>query len=542
MARWNRSGVTLALIMVACVQLAYAQNRYMVFFTDKAGNGYSADNPSAFLSERSLNRRAHAHVTVTSEDLPVSESYLEVIRNLGIRVLHPTKWMNGVLVECQQADIATLEAQSFVSRTEYVAPGASPAGRISANTSKFSTPSTTRAGALSDTQLSMIGLDQLHAAGYRGEGILVAIMDAGFPGGDTNPFMQHLFDDNRVLVSSCYDYTTHSRNVFSQSNHGAHVWSIMAGYQADTFVGGAYKASYVLFVTEHAPTEYRVEEYNWLFAAERADSLGVDVINTSLGYTTFDDASMDYTQSQMDGETSVIVRASSMAASKGMAVIVSAGNEGSSAWHTIGTPADGKQVLAIGAVTVDRVRSSFSSFGPSADQRVKPDVSALGTGVSLITPSGTLSFGNGTSYSGPLVASLAAVLWQKFPSLQSTQLLDTLRAISSQYTNPDYELGYGIPNGASVITDVEPGHQQLGTHVYPNPFANRFLIRIDQSVQAPVAVQLVDARGQAVRGQVYVTPHEEGIEVVTHDLKPGMYLIQITAGRQRSLHKIIKSE
>jgi serine protease AprX len=518
--------------------VGFSQNRYMVFFKDKQGSVYSTSNPSAYLSQRAIDRSAKENIAISEEDLPVNESYLEVIRNLGATVLYPTKWMNGVLVECEPELATTLQSEEFVERIEYVAPGVRPAaGRVRGG--KFK-ESNSDGAAATDVQLSMLGLDQMHANGYRGEGVLIAVMDAGFPGGNGS-FFQHIVNENRLELSTSYDFVSGNTNVFTKHYHGTHVWSIMGAYSQGLYTGGAYKARYVLFITEYAPTEYRVEEYNWLFAAERADSLGVDIINTSLGYTTFDDPSMDYTQSQIDGETAVITRAASMAASKGILVVVSAGNSGNDPWQIISAPADSKDVLAIGAVTSSGTRSSFSSMGPTADGRIKPDVAALGSGVSFITPSSTIGTGNGTSYAAPLIASLAATLKQKFPNLLSADLRDTIRKISSQAEQPDNLLGYGIPNVLGLITSIDSEVGKIRADIYPNPFTSQVILQLYDVSSREVKVRGSDSKGMGISMEVNPV-YDDRLIVDLKSNPPGLYFIHLSTGTKTSVYRVVKVE
>ncbi len=511
----------------------------MVFFNDKSGTPHTTSNPETFLSERALERRSNQNIGVIEQDLPVTPLYVEDVRNTGATVLYRTKWMNGVLVECDQSLKATLEALLSVSSVELVAPGARPSGRIRSS-GKFK--DVTESAGVTDVQLSMLGIDEMHIAGYKGEGKLIAIMDAGFPGANTATPFQHIFNESRFDAATSYNFVSGGSNVFSQDSHGTHVFSIMGAYIPDSFIGGAYKANFILFITEHAATEYRVEEYNWLFAAERADSAGVDVINTSLGYRLFDDSNMDYSVDDMDGQTAIITRAAEIASSKGIAVVVSAGNEGGAVPTTIGAPADGESVLSVGAVSSAGVITSFSSIGPSFDGRIKPDVVALGSLVSLINSSGNIATGNGTSYASPLIASLVTGIWQMFPELSAQELLDTIRNRASQSNNPDNFLGYGIPNFTFVITAIDSEEPADFISVFPNPTLNQVKIEFLGSSQSEkIRIELFDARGSVSYVKaVPVNEKEFLIDLSSH--KPGLYLLRCMRGSQLSVHKILKLE
>jgi serine protease AprX len=516
-------------------------NRYMVFFKDKVGTPYSISTPETFLSSRALQRRSKQNISVTEQDLPVTPSYITAVRNSGANVLYRTKWMNGILVECDASLIPTLQNLPSVNSVVYVAPGVRPApgGRVKSS-SKFK-ESDDEAGA-TDVQLSMLGMDDMHIAGYRGEGKLVAILDAGFPGVNTALPFQHIFAESRFDAATSYDFVSGSSNVFAKSNHGTHVLSIVGAHIPGSFAGGAYKANFILFVTEYAPSEYRVEEYNWLFAVERADSAGVDVINTSLGYSTFDDPQMSYTKAQMDGQTAVITRAANMAVSKGIAVVVSAGNEGNLSWGIIAAPADSKTVLTVGSVNGSKVKVPSSSTGPTADGRIKPDVVALGSGVSIITTTGEISSGGGTSYAAPLITSLVTGVWQMLPNLSVQELFDTIRNRSSQFSTPDNFLGYGIPSFANIVTSIKSETDLAFATVYPNPVFDKLKITLTENMQLNhLMISVFDSKGGSCNVNTS-TVHGQDLVLDFSDQKPGLYLIRLQNGNQLSLHKILKIE
>jgi serine protease AprX len=528
--------IVLIVLMLSGVTQAQV-NRYMVFFKDKTGTPFSIAAPENFLSQRALARRTSQNIEVIAEDLPVTPTYVDQVSNTGAKVLYRTKWMNGVLVECTGAQATTIEALSIVQDVEFVAPNARPAGGRTRASGKFK--STEGMAAATDTQLAMIGIDNLHDGGYHGEGMLIAVLDAGFPGADTISLFDRIFDDERLDEATSYDFVSGGHQVFRHNNHGTHVWSIMAAYKKNVYVGGAYKANFILFVTEDAATEYRVEEYNWLFAAERADSAGVDVINTSLGYRDFDNSEMDYVVSDMDGQTAVITRAAEIASSKGIAVIVSAGNEGHNQATTIGAPADGESVLAVGSVTSNRIKSSFSSIGPSADGRIKPDISAMGTGVSFVNTSGVISTGNGTSYAAPLMASLTALVWQRQPTLTVHALLDSIRKHGHLYNSPDNQLGYGIPDFNYLVTGVEPKLEKL-ISVFPNPTTSRLKIELPADLLInDLKFNLLDSKGAAQAVRVLPVSDRE-LWIDLSNQKPGLYILRCQRGNQHSVHKILK--
>jgi serine protease AprX len=515
-------------------------NRYMVFFADKTGTTFSVDNPEEFLSPRAIERRVKQNISITAEDLPIVGAYIESVQASGAVVLYKTKWMNGVLIESDAALISAIELLPFVTQVEYVAPGPRPNGRVRMVKSKTSTYGKAEA---TDVQLSVTALDQMHSAGYRGEGMLIAVFDSGFSGADVSAPFQHIFQENRFDALTSYNFVHRSTDVFNHDDHGTRVWSVMAGYQPGSFTGGAYKADFVLFITEDDNTEYRVEEYNWLFAAEKADSAGVDIINTSLGYSTFDDGSMNYTTSQMDGETATVTRAAELAASKGIAVVASAGNEANDKdWRIITAPADGRNVLAIGGVTESGVKTTSSSIGPSADGRVKPDVMALGTGVATILPNGNTSTGSGTSFSAPIVTSLVAGVWQMLPDYSAKQILDTIRSTASQANNPDNQLGYGIANFLSIlnITSVEESRSSRKlVEIYPNPASREVYVKpLNKITVDRITPTVLNMHGQSI--PVPMTRSDELLMLDVSVCAAGFYMIQVLVNGQASTHKLLK--
>lgn len=532
----------LLILWIAASSVSFAQvNRYMVFFADKQGNGHSVNNPITFLNQRSIDRRAIQNIDIVVEDLPVTASYIQSVRATGASVLYKTKWMNGVLVECTATQLAVINALAFVksSETEFVAPGSSGERKSKSNKLKV-------AGSDDDEtadQLAMLGVDEMHADGYTGEDVIIAVMDGGFIGVNTAADFQDVFN-NQLDLDVSWDFTAHSSNVFKYGDHGTGVLSVIAVNKPGEFVGGAYKATFQLYVTENVSSEYRVEEYNWLFAAERADSSGVDVINTSLGYNTFDHAAMNYEREDMDGNTAVITRAAQLAASKGIFMVNSAGNSGSDAsWRIITAPADGKNVLAVGNINVQGMRSPTSSIGFEKGH-IKPDVVALGTGVSAYFGNGTIGNRNGTSFSSPLIAGLVGGLRQRYPELKSSDLMDAIRYSASQAPNPDNLLGYGIPHYRAIVNYLEMrtnvGKRSLV--IYPNPVKDTFTLALKKPSEMQLSqASIVNAQGQTMAANqiVFNWPDNTYIMDISHFI-PGVYFLTIRVGKKFETYKLVK--
>lgn len=530
--------------LVLITGIAEAQvNRYMVFFTDKANTGYTVDHPEAFLNERAIERRTKQGIDILAEDLPVAAAYVQGVRATGAKVLYKSKWMNGVLVECTAEQLTQINSLLFVksAETELVAPGGATARQN--RTNKFREARGNED--VTTDELSMLGIDEMHLDGYHGEGVLVAIMDGGFFGFNiASPFQDAL--NNHIDQGASWNFVGNNSNVFSYDDHGTGVLSVMAVYKADQYTGASYNATFQLYVTEDVSSEYRIEEYNWLFAAERADSAGVDVINTSLGYNTFDDVGMDYTTLQMDGKTAVITRAAEIAAKKGIFLVNSAGNSGSSAWGIVTAPADGESVLAIGNIRLDGTRVLSSSTGPTADDRIKPDVVAFGAGVSAFFGSGNIGNRTGTSFSSPLVAGLVVGLRQRYPDLTRAELMEAIKMSASQASSPNNQLGYGIPHYRSVVNYLEvtrvDSEQYQSLTISPNPVQDTFTLAPRTSSMVRISeLAIANAQGQVVLN-TRPTDRWPGnlYSVNMTNFIPGVYFLTVRIGSKYETYKLIK--
>jgi serine protease AprX len=511
-------------------------DRYIVFFTDKQGTPYSLAQPSQFLSQRSIERRAKQGIPLTNEDLPVNPSYITQVKSKGAETYFTSRWMNCVLIQSDAATVDQIKLLSFVKSIDFVAPNAKlSGGRIRKIRSKKETSSTPA----TNDQLQMIGIDQMQADGFKGEGVMIAVFDAGFPGVNTATPFQHIFLENRLLDS--YDFIGKSGNVFSYDDHGTEVLSVIGAFSNDTFTGGAYKANFHLYVTEDVTSEYRVEEYNWLFAAERADSVGIDVINSSLGYNLFDDPTMDYSKSQLNGQTAVISKAALKAIERGMVVVCSAGNEGNNAWQLVTPPADVNGVLATGSVTSTSVKSSFSSVGPTSDSRIKPDVVAMGSGTSVIKPSGILSTASGTSLASPLITSLVAGVWQTYPFLTASEIYATILESTSQFLHPDNLLGYGIPNYNLITKVLETPQIDDDIALYPNPLTGSSIKIGLKNPSNEVNVLIWGSDGKKIKAtSLAITALNNPGELDLSFLSAGSYLLKVTTGSSVKIMRLVK--
>jgi serine protease AprX len=449
------------IILITGYSDSYAQfSRYIIQLKDKAANPFSTTNPQQFLSQRSVDRRIKYNINIDESDLPVTPSYLDSIRLSGnVTILNVSKWLNQVCIQTTDAAALTkINSFSFVKTSSPIAARITneilPLNKQPDDVN-FSSPfnATERPQNPSDyydygqsyTQVHLQNTDFLHNHGFRGEGMQLAIMDAGFYHYQSLPTFDSVRNNNQVLGT--WDFVANESSVNEDNAHGMNCFSTIAANMPGLFVGTAPKTSFYLFRTEDSNSEYPVEEQNFAAAAERADSLGVDVFSVSLGYNTFNNNSFNHTYANLDGNTTVAARAADFAAKKGIMVVVAAGNDGNSTWHYILTPADADSVLTIGAVNASGQVANFSSYGPSSDGQIKPDVAAIGVSAIVANPNtGNPVFGNGTSFACPIMAGTATCLWQAFPEVNNMQIIDVLRRSSDRYIIPDNRTGYGIPD------------------------------------------------------------------------------------------------
>ena len=419
--------------------------KYRVCLKDKAVTEYSLKKPEDFLSRKSIERRLHQNLAIDSTDLPVCKKYVDEICRLGAHVVVTGKWENFVTVSCNDTMLASrMAALPFVRSVELVwkAPAESNKG-LSAKRDTLINHPTVYPDSTYGTAFRQIAIsrgDRLHAAGFRGQGMTVAVIDGGFLNADAIPLLQN------VKIEGTRNFVHPGWDVYAELDHGMSVLSCMAANHPYTLVGTAPEASYWLFCSEDPDCECLAEEDYWAQAVEYADSVGVDVVNTSLGYYAFDDRSKNYRYRDLDGRTSLMTRSASMAADKGMIVVCSAGNSGDKQWKKITPPADADHVLTVGAVDARGMNTTFSSVGYTADGRVKPDVMARGGHTALIRPNGRVSAANGTSFSAPVLCGGVACLWQACPQLTAKEIMELVRRSGDRFECPDNIFGYGIPS------------------------------------------------------------------------------------------------
>ena len=440
--------------------------RYIIKLKDKSGTPYSISDPSKFLTARSIERRVRYKIPIDQTDLPITPRYIDSIRLTGnVTILNVSKWLNQVcILTTDAAALNKINSFSFVLTSAPI--GARPTiinpvhivvqPFINARPLTPANPQQT-----SDiynygqayNQIHLHNGEFLHNLGFTGKGMALALMDAGFYHYKTLPTFDSLRKNNQI--AGTWDFVDNEASVDEDYPHGMYCLSTIAANLPGSFVGTASKCNFYLFRTEDEKSESPIEEQNWVAAAEKGDSLGVDVFSVSLGYNTFDNSSFDYTYANMDGKTTLIARATNLAAKKGILVVVAAGNDGSNSWKYISTPADADSVLTVGAVNTARIVANFSSYGPSSDGQVKPDVAAVGQNAVIANQNtGNPSFGNGTSFATPIMAGIATCLWQAFPEVNNMRIIDELRKSSDRYLNPDNRTGYGIPDAKKAFVSI----------------------------------------------------------------------------------------
>jgi len=538
----RRCAFIFLLIVSFSFKLSAQQKNYIVFFTDKKDNCYSVVAPQKFLSEKSIQRRLNQNILITEQDLPVSKPYTDSIRNTSIRFLYSLKWFNAAVVSADAKNISEIEKYSFVKSYHELIPQMHLSMEDEQCNFYISTLDSGKYGS-SYNQIQQLEVHDMHKEGIDGNGILIALFDGGFQNANSISSLNHLFTENKILAT--YDFVDEELDVYDDDDHGLKVLSAIAGYHEGELIGSAYNASFVLLRTENGFSETTLEEVNWAKGAEYADSIGVDIISSSLGYSTFDDGIGNYTYADMNGNTAICTKAADWAASKGILVLSSAGNEGTSSWKYITAPADGDSVLAIGAVNEYGNYAFFSSIGPSADGRIKPDLAAKGQSVRLANAQGGYTFASGTSFSCPLLAGLAAGVWQKYPYLTNMELKDALVKSATQYGTPDGFLGYGIPRYTKVKDYIlnKSFYTNEEVRIFPNPIQEgnlKFMSGISL-LNEEVEIQVVDMLGKVVATDTFITKELSNETAInTTFLEPGLYYLQFNFRDKIKRLKFIK--
>lgn len=525
-----------------------SRKSYFIQFTDKDNSPYSVNNPHAYLSQRAIDRRLKHNIDFfTEQDLPVNQSYLDSLENAGAKVLFTSKWFNAATIIVDTDTIITnIQKFTFVKKVEKVLKKADNTKLLNGQSLVYSI-NNYHLNAATFTQISMMKGHKLHEKGFLGANVIIAVIDAGFARVDSLLAFENIRKNNQILMT--YDFVDGDSNVYDDHTHGMSVLSSIAGQIPGALIGTAPEVSFLLLRSENGGSEYLIEEDAWVAAAEFADSAGADIINSSLGYSDFDDPSMNHSYDDMDGNTTRVSIGADIAVSKGILVINSAGNEGRSDWKYITAPADGDSVMAIGAVDENGEYAKFSSIGPSSDGDIKPNVVAMGAGTVIAsTYDGLTSRAQGTSLSAPLISGLAACLMGAFPTKTNMEIKEAIEKSAHLYANPNFYLGYGIPDFeiAYEILRISVEPDQTGIRIlelYPNPFKSEISLSFFSDKAGDLEVFVTDNLGRLVASNNYkIMPRS--VEKIRLDLpislSPGLYFLIITDGKQSIREKIIK--
>lgn len=521
----------------------YAQEDAWVYFNSKPNAQSYFDNPLTMLTQRSLDRRVLQNIPLDIHDVPVYQPYIDQISSAtGITVRAKSKWFNTLHVQGSQQDIQALTALSFVDHIDFADRTLNVGGRSSQQkrikkVNKILESDVVFNYGNSSNQIEMLNGHLLHQDNFTGTGKIIAVMDGGFPGVNTASTFARLRTNNQILGG--YDFVNRNANFYTGISHGTSVLSLMGGYKDGQLIGTAPDANYYLFITEDGANEEPLELSNWVEAAEEADRLGVDIINTSLGYTEFDNPVYNFTYNDMNGITTFISRGVNMAFSRGIVCVNSAGNSGNDPWFYISAPADAMGALTIGAVNASRNYATFSSQGPTFDGRIKPDVTAQGQNPYVSNTNGNVNnSGSGTSYSGPIIAGMIACLWQALPNKTNAELVQIIKESSSIYNTPNNELGYGIPDFSLPLSGILNVNNisKSEFEIYPNPAQNVISVQFPNGFEN-ASLTFYNSIGQKVLEK---SISNEINKVSINNLNSGMYLYSIHSKNKLQTGKIIK--
>jgi hypothetical protein len=546
----RRLFVLITLLLI--VGVAYSQiapDRYWVQFTDKNNTPYSIDRPEEFLSERSIQRRIKYGVALDEKDIPVNPSYIEAVENAGATILNPSKWLNGVTIETNNKSVLNaIEKLPFVKKTRALHD--EPLKQMIKNESfmyEMNAESVVDMDVVrghygkAQTQIELLNGIALHDMGYQGEGMWIGICDSGYEGADVHDIFQNMRDENRLLGTK--DFVYKNGIVYSDDHHGTACLGLMAGYMPGTYVGTAPKASYFLCRTENINSENIIEEYNWVSAAEYMDSIGIDMISTSLGYISFDNPEASHAYSDFDGKTCIITIGAEIASSRGILCVAAAGNEGDNDFPYVGGPGDGKNVLTVGGVKADGTRAGFSSIGPTYDGRIKPDVMSFAYAVTVASPGNNFYEGNGTSFAAPSLAGMLACYWQARRDAPEGKIREVIKKSSNNYSSPNNEYGYGIPDFEKALDMLNLENCDIFDekplfYVYPNP--SNGMVNFNLNYDVNVIVQVFDMLGKVI----YISDNHNSdmteLNAFLSNLDEGVYMIKALGDKNIFTTKLVK--
>lgn len=548
----------LPLLFLIMFQSAFSQNfsdTYWIVFKDKKNTPFSINNPEVFLSERSIARRERQHISITERDLPVDPAYISSIIQYDAVVKNQSKWFNAISVTLSdESKVELIKNLAFVKSIKKIESKSvlkakskfeaetfiAPSGQK--NWSEITSTSSYNYG-LSYSQAHMIDVDCMHEKGFTGMGMVVAVLDAGFFNVNILAAFDSIRNNNQIL--GCRDFVTGDTLVFEDHSHGMNVLSCMGGNLPGKIIGTGPKAKFWLLRTEDAATETLQEEINWAAGAEFADSVGADIINSSLGYSTFDNPADNHTYADMDGNTTIISKAADIAASVGIFVCSSAGNSGGAPWYKITAPADADSILTVGAVDSLGNIAGFSSRGLTYDGRIKPNTVAQGVRATIAANWGDVIYANGTSFSSPITAGAVACLWQANPTKTNMEILQAIQQSASQAASPDSIKGYGIPDFcmANRILSGLPIYEEEFFSVYPNPFNSNFQLSFYSPKKQTVLIELYDISGKRIYSQSKEFDiYSDNLFILSgaDNLAVGVYMLRVKTEDKTYHEKIVK--
>lgn len=539
-------------------QFSFSQSKtnYWILFKDKNASPYSLTRPSDYLSAKAIERRIKQNIPVSISDLPLNPNYVNAVKSVGVTVINQSKWFNAILVSTtDESKMDAIKALPFVKGIQSISithgsnvnsKFESNAVPVSSEKSRSTTSITSLDYGLSFKQADQIGVNCLHDLGFQGQGMTIAVLDAGFLNADFLPAFDSLHIHDQIL--GCRDFVVGDTLVYEDFPHGMNVLSCMGGNLPGRIVGTSPKAKFWLLRTEDAYSESIQEEINWLVGAEFADSVGADLISSSLGYNIFDNPADSHTYADLDGNTTIVTKAADWAVSKGMFVVIAAGNSGGPSWYKITAPGDADSVLTIGAVDSVGYIAAFSSRGPTYDGRIKPNSVARGVDAIVASQNGDVVAESGTSFATPITAGAVACLWQANPSKTNMEILYAIEQSASQYISPDTIKGFGIPNfciaNQLLLGIDEKKSNTENLKVYPNPFSSTFEISFYSDKKQSVTVELYDISGRKLLSQNKQLLADSNDHIRISDsieLSNGIYIVQLRTADRSYFQKVIKN-
>jgi len=502
------------------INTAFCQStKWIIQFTDKNNSPYSISNPSQFLSQKAIDRRTRYHIAINNTDLPVNPSYIQQVVAKGVTYLNQSKWLNQILIYCNDHSIIdSINTLPFVKHATAVSLIPSKIKKIDEKIQPLQPSSFAIASGMSDTlnygtssnQVHIHHGEFLHNKGYTGDGITIAVLDAGFHQYKELKAFDSIRMNNQVLGEK--DFVAYDNSVDEDNAHGTFCLSTIAANVPGIMVGTAPHAKFWLLRSENDSSEKPIEEQNWVAAAEFADSAGADMISSSLGYSLFDDPSFNHSHADIYASTTIVSRGAAMAANKGMIVTNAAGNEANNPWHYIIFPADADSVCTVGAINSDSVIASFSSVGYPG--KVKPNIVSVGWDATIWGTNDAPESGSGTSFSTPNINGLIACLWEAFPAYNNMTILNAVYQGSNMYNNPDSSFGYGIPDmhKAYLILKRKQNVELYGNDwlfVSPDTFTNIIHVKLIGQIDGNATLFLNDANGNVIKTILLLTEQQE---------------------------------